>query len=118
MDPQLILESWSTLGATGAMAIFLGYMLLTLTKSQQSLNKSVDDLALNQAKAEETTTNVETILLKLLDRIQRDSEGQSDERNRRHESLMESHKDLLKEFESVSSGLSYLQGRINGGGKH
>ena len=27
-------------------------------------------------------------------------------------------KDLFKEFEDVSSAISYLQGRINGGGKH
>jgi len=118
MDPQVLLDSWSTLGATGFIALFLGYLLVTLTKSQSSLNKSVDDLALNQAKAEETVNNVEGILLKLLDRLQRDSEQQSDERNRRHESLMESHKDLLKEFEDVSSAISYLQGRLNGGGKH
>tara|TARA_R100001443_G_scaffold114449_1_gene130483 strand:+ start:512 stop:868 length:357 start_codon:yes stop_codon:yes gene_type:complete len=118
MDTQTLLESYSTLGATGFCVVFLGYMLVNLTKSQASQNESLDNLAVSQAKSEETITNVEGILLKLLDRIQRESEQQADERNRRHESLMGSHKDLLKEFEDVSSAISYLQGRMNGGGKH
>ena len=47
-------------------------------------------------------------MLKLLDRIQRESEQQNDERNRRHESVM-------KEIDDLSDKVSYLSGRINGG---
>ena len=108
MDTQTILDSYMTLGASGFCVVFLGYMLVNLTKSQTSQNESLDNLAISQAKAEETITNVEGILLKLLDRIQRDSEQQSDERNRRHEALM-------KEVDDLSDKISYMSGRINGG---
>ena len=118
MDTQTLLDSYMTLGASGFCVVFLGYMLVNLMKSQTSQSESLDNLAISQAKAEEVINNIEGILLKLLDRIQRESEQQSDERNRRHESLIDSHKDLFKEFEDVSSAISYLQGRINGGGKH
>tara|TARA_R100000655_G_scaffold25256_1_gene51322 strand:+ start:19140 stop:19475 length:336 start_codon:yes stop_codon:yes gene_type:complete len=111
MDTQVLLESYSTLGATGFCVVFLGYMLVNLTKSQTSQNDSLDNLAVSQAKSEETITNVEGILLKLLDRIQRESEQQSDERNRRHESIM-------KEVDDLSDKISYMSGRLNGGGKH
>ena len=108
MDTQTILDSYMTLGASGFCVVFLGYMLVNLTISQTSQNESLDNLAISQAKAEETIANVEGILLKLLDRIQRDSEQQSDERNRRHEALM-------KEVDDLSDKISYMSGRINGG---
>ena len=83
----------------------------SLIKSQSAQNDSLDKISVDIAKSEGTTSNVESILLKLLDRIQRDGEQQSDERNRRHESVM-------KEIDDLSDKVSYLSGRINGGGKH
>ena len=111
MDTQTILESYSTLGATGFCVVFLGYMLVNLTKSQTAQNESLDNLAVSQAKSEETITNVEGILLKLLDRIQRESENQKSSSSRRHESLM-------KEIDDLSDKISYMSGRLNGGGNH
>tara|TARA_R100000988_G_C3981492_1_gene157234 strand:+ start:767 stop:1096 length:330 start_codon:yes stop_codon:yes gene_type:complete len=108
MDTQTILESYSTLGATGFCVVFLGYMLVNLTKSQTAQNESLDNLAVSQAKSEETITNVEGILLKLLDRIQRESENQQGSSSRRHEALM-------KEVDDLSDKISYMSGRINGG---
>ena len=86
-------------------------MITNLIKSQAAQNEALDKMAVDLAKAQGTTANVEGILLKLLDRIQRDSESQSNERNRTHESLM-------KEVDDLSDIISYMSGRLNGGGKH
>ena len=107
MDPVLLLESWGTLGATGVISLLFGFMITNLIKSQSAQNESLDKIQVDIAKTEGTTNNVEGILLKLLDRIQRESEQQNDERNRRHESMM-------KELDDLSDKVSYLSGRING----
>ena len=106
-----MLEAYGTLGATGVISLLFGFMITNLIKSQSAQNDSLDKISVDIAKSEGTTSNVESILLKLLDRIQRDGEQQSDERNRRHESVM-------KEIDDLSDKVSYLSGRINGGGKH
>ena len=62
---------------------------------------------------EVTSENVEGILLKLLDRIQRDSEQQSDERNRRHEAMIEALGDVEKQL----SRMDGIMSRMNGSGK-
>ena len=111
MDTTAMLEAYGTLGATGVITLLFGFMITNLIKSQSAQNDSLDKISVDIAKAEGTTANVESILLKLLDRIQRDGEQQSDERNRRHESMM-------KEIDDLSDKVSYLSGRINGGGKH
>ena len=111
MDTTAMLEAYGTLGATGVISLLFGFMITNLIKSQSAQNESLDKISVDIAKAEGTTSNVEGILLKLLDRIQRESEQQNDERNRRHESMM-------KELDDLSDKISYLSGRINGGGKH
>ena len=111
MDTTAMLEAYGTLGATEVISLLFGFMITNLIKSQSAQNDSLDKISVDIAKAEGTTANVESILLKLLDRIQRDGEQQSDERNRRHESMM-------KEIDDLSDKVSYLSGRINGGGKH
>ena len=111
MNTTAMLEAYGTLGATGVISLLFGFMITNLIKSQSAQNDSLDKISVDIAKSEGTTSNVESILLKLLDRIQRDGEQQSDERNRRHESVM-------KEIDDLSDKVSYLSGRINGGGKH
>jgi len=111
MDTTQLLEAWGTLGATGVLSLLFGFMITNLIKSQSAQNESLDKIAVDVARSEGTSANVESILLKLLDRIQRDSESQSNERNRRHEALM-------KEVDDLSDKISYLSGRINGGSKH
>ena len=62
------------------------------------------------AKSETTGNNVEGILLKLLDRIQRESEQQNDERNRRHESMIEALGDVEKQLSRMDGIMSRLNG--------
>ena len=114
MDPQLLLESYATLGATGFCVIFLGYMLINLIKSQKHQDQELELIRENISKMSEVLSNSQSIILKLVDKTQRINEQQSDERNRRHENVMLSHQDLLKEFDDVSDKISYISGRING----
>ena len=109
MDTTAMLEAYGALGATGVLSLLFGFMITNLIKSQSAQNESLDKISVDIAKTEGSTSNVEGILLKLLDRIQRESEQQNDERNRRQESMM-------KELDDLSDKISYMSGRINGGG--
>ena len=74
---------------------------------------AVSKLGMDIAKAESTSDNVQGILLKLLDRIQRESEQQNDERNRRHEAMIEALGDVEKQL----SRMDGIMSRMNGSGK-
>jgi len=113
MDFNLLMESWGTLGATGVISLLFGFMITNLIKSQNAQSESLDKIQVDIAKAESTSDNVQGILLKLLDRIQRESEQQNDERNRRHESMIEALGDVEKQL----SRMDGIMSRINGSGK-
>ena len=117
MDPQLLIESYMTLGATGFCVVFLGYMLINLVKSQKAQDGELEAIRENISGMSEVISNSQSIILKLVDKVQRINEQQNHERNRRHESIMQSHQSLLKEFDDVSDKVSYLSGRINGSGR-
>ena len=113
MDFNLLMESWGTLGATGVISLLFGFMITNLIKSQNAQSESLDKIQVDIAKSESTSDNIEGILLKLLDRIQRESEQQNDERNRRHESMIEALGDVEKQL----SRMDGIMSRINGSGK-
>lgn len=110
MDTTTIIEAWGTLGVTGAMAVMFGFMIANIIKSQNTQNDTLDKLAVSQAKSEETTNNLESIVLKLLDRIQRESEQQSDERNRRHEAISRDIADMDAQISEIKGIISRLNG--------
>ena len=113
MDFNLLLENWGNLGATGVISLLFGFMITNLIKSQNAQSESLDKIQVDIAKSESTSDNVQGILLKLLDRIQRESEQQNDERNRRHESMIEALGDVEKQL----SRMDGIMSRINGSGK-
>ena len=113
MDFNLLMESWGTLGATGVISLLFGFMITNLIKSQNAQSESLDKIQVDIAKSETTSDNVQGILLKLLDRIQRESEQQNDERNRRHESMIEALGDVEKQL----SRMDGIMSRMNGSGK-
>ena len=113
MDFNLLMESWGTLGATGVISLLFGFMITNLIKSQNAQSESLDKIQVDIAKSESTSDNVQSILLKLLDRIQRESEQQNDERNRRHESMIEALGDVEKQLSRMDGIMSL----INGSGK-
>ena len=111
MDVNVLLESWGTLGATGVISLLFGFMITNLIKSQNAQSESLDKIQVDIAKTESTSDNVEGILLKLLERIQRESEQQSDERSRRHEQLLEEQGEISKELARLSGAVSRLNGK-------
>tara|TARA_R110000737_G_scaffold42805_1_gene63358 strand:+ start:296 stop:637 length:342 start_codon:yes stop_codon:yes gene_type:complete len=110
MDFNLLFESWGTLGATGVISLLFGFMITNLIKSQNAQSESLDKIKVDIAKSETTSDNVQGILLKLLDRIQRESEQQNDERNRRHESMIEALGDVEKQLSRMDGIMSRLNG--------
>ena len=98
------------LGFAGLTAVFFGYMIVNLIKSQTVQSKVLENLKVENAKQSETIENMESILLKLLTRIDRDGDMQKSERDRRHE-------DVLRELGDLTSSVSRIEGaisRING----
>ncbi len=110
MDTTTIIEAWGTLGVTGVMAVMFGFMIANIIKSQNAQNDTLDKLAVSQAKSEETTNNLESIVLKLLDRIQRESEQGNDERNRRHEAISRDIADMDAQLSEIKGIISRLNG--------
>jgi hypothetical protein len=78
-------------------------MTLNLIKSQKSQNEDLDNIRQSIVKAETQMVNVESIVLKMLDRWNR-----SDELSQRHR------EDIVKGLGDVTDDLAYLKGRING----
>tara|TARA_R110002167_G_scaffold29199_1_gene97580 strand:+ start:204 stop:521 length:318 start_codon:yes stop_codon:yes gene_type:complete len=90
-------------GAIGIIVAMFVMMIFNLIKSQKLQNEDLDSIRQSIAKAETRMANVESIVLKMLDRWNR-----SDEIGQRHR------EDIVKELNNVTDDLAYLRGRING----
>ena len=78
-------------------------MIMNLIKSQKLQNEDLDLIRQAIAKSETKMANVESIVLKMLDRW-----NKSDDISQRHR------EDIVKELNDVTDDLAYLKGRING----
>ena len=96
-------EAYAEYGAIGVIVSLFIMMFMNLIKSQKMQNEDLDSIRQSIAKAETKMTNVEGIVLKMLDRWNR-----SDEISQRHR------EDIVKELNDVTDDLSYLKGRVNG----
>ena len=76
---------------------------MNLIKSQKMQNEDLDLIRQAIAKSETKMSNVESIVLKMLDRW-----NKSDDIGQRHR------EDIVKELNDVTDDLAYLKGRING----
>ena len=90
-------------GAIGLVCILFSLMILNLIKSQKSQTEDLDEIRQANAKLETKMSNVESIILKMLDRW-----NKSDDISQRHR------EDIVKELNDVTDDLAYLKGRING----
>jgi|TARA_R100001530_G_scaffold35867_3_gene27988 predicted nucleic acid-binding Zn-ribbon protein len=90
-------------GAVGIIVILFAMMIINLIKSQKVQNEDLDSIRQSIAKAETKMANVESIVLKMLDRW-----NKSDDTSQRHR------EDIVKELNDVTDDLAYLKGRING----
>ena len=92
----------STDGAIGVIVALFVMLIMNLIKHQKEQSEDLDSIRQTNAKSETKMSNIEGILLKMLDRWNRSDEVG----NRRHE-------DLSKELAELSDKISYLSGKIN-----
>ena len=98
-----IFSLYAEYGAVGIIVVLFAMMIINLIKSQKMQNEDLDSIRQSIIKAEAKMVNVESIILKMLDRW-----NKSDDISARHR------EDIVKELNDVTDDLSYLKGRING----
>ena len=89
-------------GAIGVIVSLFVMMITNLIKSQKLQNEDLDQIRQTNAKMETKMSNVESIVIKLIDRI-----------NRQEDVSARHREDIIKELNDVTDDLSYLKGRIN-----
>ena len=98
-----MIETYAEYGAIGVIVFLFVMMIMNLIKSQKMQNEDLDAIRQANAKLETKMGNVESIVLKMLDRW-----NKSDDTSQRHR------EDIVKELNDVTDDLAYLKGRING----
>lgn len=93
-------------GAIGVIVSLFVMMITNLIKSQKLQNEDLDQIRQANAKLVTKMANVESIVLKMLDRWNR-----SDETSQRHR------EDIVKELNDVTDDLNFIKGRMNGRNK-
>jgi len=97
-----IFSLYAEYGAVGIIVVLFAMMIINLIKSQKLQNEDLDKIRQSIVKVETKMGNIESIVLKMLDRWNR-----SDETSQRHR------EDIVKELNDVTDDLAYLKGRIN-----
>jgi len=103
MVTSKVFSLYAEYGAVGIIVVIFAMMIVNLIKSQKLQNEDLDTIRQAIVKVETKMSNVEGIVLKMLDRWNR-----SDELSQRHR------EDIVKELNDVTDDLAYLRGRING----
>ena len=98
-----MIETYAEYGAIGVIVSLFVMMIMNLIKSQKTQNEDLDQIRQAIAKSETKMSNVESIVLKMLDRW-----NKSDDISQRHR------EDIVKELNDVTDDLANLKGRING----
>tara|TARA_R100000742_G_C4181692_1_gene16603 strand:+ start:11 stop:313 length:303 start_codon:yes stop_codon:yes gene_type:complete len=98
-----MIETYAEYGAIGVIVSLFVFMIMNLIKSQKLQNEDLDQIRQAIAKSETKMANVESIVLKMLDRW-----NKSDDISQRHR------EDIVRELNDVTDDLAYLKGRING----
>ena len=98
-----MIETYAEYGAIGVIVTLFIMMIMNLIKSQKLQNEDLDQIRQAIGKSETKMSNVESIVLKMLDRW-----NKSDDISQRHR------EDIVRELNDVTDDLAYLKGRING----
>ena len=98
-----MIEPYAEYGAIGVIVSLFVMLIMNLMKSQRAQNQDLDEIRQAIAKSETKMNNVESIILKMLDRW-----NKSDDISQRHR------EDIVRELNDVTDDLAYLKGRING----
>lgn len=97
------LNAYAEYGAVGIIVILFVMMIVNLMKSQKLQNEDLDSIRQSIARAETKTANVESIVLKMLDRWNKSDDKSEGFRN-----------SIISELNDVTDDLAYLKGRMNG----
>ena len=97
------MNTYMEVGAIGIIVGLFVLMIMNLMKSQKMQNEDLDEIRQANAKLETKMSNVESIVLKMLDRW-----NKSDDISQRHR------EDIVKELNDVTDDINYLKGKING----
>ena len=103
MIDSKVFSLYAEYGAIGIIVVLFVMMIMNLIKSQKVQNEDLDSIRQSIIKAETKMVNVESIVLKMLDRW-----NKSDDISARHR------EDIVKELNDVTDDLAYLKGRMNG----
>ena len=95
-----MIEAYAEYGAIGVIVILFVMMITNLIKSQKVQNEDLDQIRQAIAKSETKMTNLESIVLKMLDRW-----NKSDDVSQRHR------EDIVRELNDVTDDLAYLKGK-------
>ena len=98
-----MIETYAEYGAIGVIVSLFVMLIMNLMRSQKAQNEDLDEIRQAIAKSESKMSNVESIVLKMLDRW-----NKSDDISQRHR------EDIVRELNDVTDDLAYLKGRING----
>ena len=98
-----MIETYAEYGAIGVIVSLFVMLIMNLIKSQKEQSEDLDQIRQAIAKSETKMGNVESIVLKMLDRW-----NKSDDISQRHR------EDIVRELNDVTDDLAYLKGRING----
>ena len=98
-----MIETYAEYGAIGVIVSLFVMLIMNLIKSQKEQSEDLDQIRQAIAKSETKMGNLESIVLKMLDRWNR-----SDEISQRHR------EDIVRELNDGTDDLAYLKGRING----
>jgi Na+/phosphate symporter len=94
-----VFSLYAEYGAVGIIVFLFIMMIVNLMKSQKLQNEDLDSIRQSIAKTETKVNNVESIIIKMLDRW-----NKSDETGQRHR------EDIVKELNNVTDDLAYLKG--------
>ena len=99
MIDSKLFSLYAEYGAVGIIVFLFIMMIVNLMKSQKLQNEDLDSIRQSIAKTETKIGNVESIIIKMLDRW-----NKSDETVQRHR------EDIVKELNNVTDDLAYLKG--------
>lgn len=111
MDTSTILEAYGELGVIGICMLLFGFMITNLIKENKSQTEHIDEIQQSLSSMKSELSNTMNICVKLIDSVNNFKMSVNDKLDRRHEALM-------KDVDDLSDKISYMSGRLNGGGKH
>ena len=102
-----MIETYAEYGAIGVIVSLFVMLIMNLIKSQKAQSEDLDQIRQAIAKSETKMGNVESIVLKMLDRWNKSDET----RDRRHEEMVREVNDLSDVMMEVKGSVSRINGK-------